>query len=76
MADSKKKLHRKWLFMGGLGALLLGTGISCAIESGFLKHNGAPVCQWALAGTASLAVLISGVVVLIKTAFLERGLKE
>lgn len=76
MAESRKKLYRKWLFLGGLGALLLGTGVSCAIESGFLKHNGAPTWQWVLAGTGSLTVLISGIVILIKTAFLERELKE
>lgn len=76
MANSKKKLKRKWLFRGGLGCLLVGTGVSFAIESGFLRHSGAPLWQWVLAGTVSLAILIYGVLMLIKTAFLEQKLKE
>ena len=73
---SQKQLRVKWLILGGCGALLLGTGASCAIESGFLKHNGALWWQWALAGTGSLALLISGVILLIKVAFIEQELKR
>lgn len=58
---------------GGLGAIFLGSGISCAIESGFLKHEGAQVWHWVLAGTGSLALIIAGVILLIKAAFLEQG---
>jgi hypothetical protein len=73
---SQKQLRVKWLIMGGCGTVLLGLGVSCAIESGFLKHNGALWWQWALAGTGSLSLLISGVVILIKAAFKERQLKN
>lgn len=62
--------------MGGCGAVLLGTGVSCAIESGFLKHNSTLWWQWTLAGTGSLVLLISGIVLLIKAAFIERQLKN
>ena len=78
MADpktSKKKLRNIWLFTGGGGAVLLGTGISCAIESGFLKHSGVVWWQWVLGGTASLALVITGVILLIKSAFIEQNLK-
>ncbi len=62
-------LRRKWWFLGGTGASLFGFGICCVVESGFLKHGGAPVWKWVLLGTLSLIILITGVVLLIKAGF-------
>ncbi len=73
--SSKKKIKNTWLLTGGGGAVLLGAGISCAIESGFLKHSGVVWWQWVLGGTASLALVITGVILLIKSAFIEQNLK-
>jgi hypothetical protein len=72
----RKTLRNKWLWQGGLGAALLGFGSCCVVESGFLKHNGAPIWQWTLFGTLSLCILISGVVLLIKAGFLGEALKN
>lgn len=72
----KKKLKRRWLLTGGFGAVLVGAGISCAIESGFFKNDGGPMLQWVLAGTGSLSLIILGVVLLIKAAFIEQRLKK
>ncbi|MGC1515055.1 MAG: hypothetical protein WA810_05715 [Maribacter sp.] len=72
----KNKLKRNWLLLGGFGTLLVGTGISLAIESGFLKHEGAVWWQWASAGTGALSLVIVGIILLIKAAFVEQRLKQ
>ncbi|TMM57261.1 hypothetical protein FEE95_12300 [Maribacter algarum] len=71
-----KKLKRKWLIKGTLGALLFGFGLCCMIESGFLKHGGSIWYEWVLAGTISLCVTISGAVFLIQAGILGRELKK
>ena len=73
--DSKRKLRNTWLLTGGSGAVLLGTGISGAIECGFLKHSGGIWWQWVLCGTVSLVLVMVGIILLIKSAFMERDLK-
>lgn len=70
------QLKRKWLLLGGIGASLFGFGICCTVESGFLKHGGAPIWKWVLFGTISLVVLISGLVLLIKAGFVGEQLKQ
>ena len=55
----------QWLLRGGLGAALTGFGICAIVECGFLKHDGAPVIQWAGFGTLSLIVFIAGICLLI-----------
>ncbi|MEM1336242.1 MAG: hypothetical protein AAF717_01965 [Bacteroidota bacterium] len=62
----------KWLWTGGSGASLLCFGLCGAIESGFLKHEGAPWYMWVIAGTFSLCGVVLGVVLLIKAGFLEQ----
>ncbi|MEM7381077.1 MAG: hypothetical protein AAF361_07750 [Bacteroidota bacterium] len=76
MNEKRKALRKKWWLNGSLGALAFGTGLCCAIESGFLKHNGASWHLWVLAGTASLALVISGLVLLIRAGILGEVLKK
>jgi hypothetical protein len=63
---------KKWLLTGGTGAVLFGFGICAVIECAFLKHNGHSWWLWAGLGTLSLAVLILGVVLLIKAGLMEK----
>mgnify|MGYP006439755301 FL=1 len=59
--DERKKLKKRFLISGGVGSLLLGSGLSALIECGFLKHSEAPNWQWIAGGTLSLIILMSGV---------------
>ena len=59
--DKIKKLRKRYWSSGGIGSLLLGSGLSALIECGFLKHSEAPDWQWIAGGTFSLIVLMSGV---------------
>ncbi len=70
------KAKRKWLWSGGVGATLVGLGVSASIESAFLKHQGAELWYWMLLGTLSLSVLISGIILLIKAGHMENSLKN
>ncbi|WP_031425508.1 hypothetical protein [Flavimarina sp. Hel_I_48] len=72
MALSKKG---KWLLNGGLGAVLFGSGLSLAIESGFWKHSSEPWYFWVLGGTAGIGLTLSGVILLIRTGILKRELE-
>jgi len=73
---SKNRRRLRWVIQGGIGTIFLGSGISGAIESGFLKYSNAPSWQWIVGGTFSLLFLVSGVILLIKAAFLEQNLKS
>lgn len=64
-------IRKKWLLSGGAGALLFCGGLCGVVESGFLKHSGAPILQWVAAGTLALVVLMLGMVFLQKAAKLE-----
>lgn len=57
----KSQLKKRYWITGGLGSLLLGSGLSGMIECGFLKHSDAPNWQWIAGGTFALIVLMSGV---------------
>ena len=70
------KIRTKWLICGALGALLFGSGLSLAIECSHIKHGTGPFWLWVIGGTAGIGLALSGVVVLIKTAFLEEQLRK
>lgn len=69
-------LKKRWLWTGGLGATLVGLGISASIESAFLKHQGAEWWTWIISGTLSLSILITGIILLIKSGNMEKDLKR
>ena len=69
MARSKRK---KWWLNGFFGALLFGSGLSLAIESGFWKHDGSAWYYWVIGGTAGIGLALSGVVLLIRVGILKR----
>ncbi|NQX78638.1 hypothetical protein [Gilvibacter sp.] len=59
-----------------MGALLLGSGISVALECSQLKHNGADFWLWTLGGTAGIGLVLSGVVLLIRAGIINEQLKN
>ena len=73
MAISKRG---KWWLNGFLGALLFGSGLSLAIESGFWKHSPEPWYYWILGGTSGIGIALSGVVLLIRAGILKRELDQ
>ncbi len=68
--------RKKWWFYGALGAVLLGSGLSLALESSWWKHSSTANWQWIVGGTAGLGLSISGVVLLIKAGILNDELKK
>ena len=73
MALSKRG---KWWLNGFIGALLFGSGLSLAIESGYWKHSSEPWYFWVLGGTAGIGIALSGVVLLIRAGILKRELDK
>ncbi len=76
MTANRKKIKREWFIKGTLGALLLGFGLCCMIESGLLKYSGAVWYAWVIAGTVSLCLTVSGVVLLVRAGVLANELKK
>jgi hypothetical protein len=52
----------KWLLQSTVGLLLIGAGLSMAIDAGFEKFAGNP---WVLYGTLALVVFNSGICITI-----------
>ncbi|MEL6918133.1 MAG: hypothetical protein AAFO99_10440 [Bacteroidota bacterium] len=63
-----RALKKAWFLNGAGGVCLFGFGLCCAIESGFLKHNGSQWFEWVLAGTLSLCIVVIGLVLLMKSS--------
>lgn len=59
-------LKTKWLVHVISGLLLIGVGLSAAIESGIYKWNHPERMVWLLYGTISLVVFNSGLCVFAK----------
>lgn len=72
----KQRKRKRWWSYGGVGAALLGFGLCCTVESGFLKHNGEPWYIWVIAGTLSLCLAIAGTIFLIKAGILGNELEN
>ncbi|MDC7998321.1 hypothetical protein [Gilvibacter sediminis] len=70
------KQKKQWWFNGVVGALLLGSGLSVALECSQLKHNGADFWLWTLGGTAGIGLVLSGVVLLIRAGIINEQLKD
>jgi hypothetical protein len=60
MNSKQKRYFYKWLFSGGLGTVLVGSGLCASIEVGFMRHEGASFIKWFLLGTVSLALIMAG----------------
>jgi len=74
--DKHKKLKKRYWMSGGIGSLLLGSGISALIECGFLKHSDAPDWQWIAGGTLALIVFMSGVNLLFDSFYHKLKLEK
>lgn len=71
----KRKLRRKWLWLGGSGASLVGFGLSASMEVAFYKHEGGETWVWIVLGTLCLITFILGLVLLIKAGLVESKLQ-
>lgn len=69
----KFKSRKRWLWSGGLGSILFGSGISLAIEASHWKHAEAELWLWAGAGTLGIALMIAGICVLISTGQMDKN---
>lgn len=58
MDSSKNK--KRWLTFAPLGLVLIGAGLSMAIDAGFSRMNGALTINWVLYGTGALIVFNAG----------------
>lgn len=67
------KRKEELLLTGFTGALLFGSGLSLAIESGILKNKKkTEAWKWIAGGTAGIGMALSGTVLLIKAEFLKK----
>jgi hypothetical protein len=60
------------LWFGGLGAILFGSGFSLATEASHWKHSGESLLFWASGGTLGIALMIFGIILLIKSESVKR----
>ncbi len=63
--DFSNKIYRRWFTQGTIGILMTGAGISMVIKAGFYKHTHPDNWKWIAAGTVSLIVLMSGLVLFV-----------
>jgi|GEM_PF-1154435 len=68
------KLTKKqyWWVYGTAGTVLLGSGLTIAIEAGHWKHMQEPFLLWTGAGVVGIGSVISGVVFLIRASIIYR----
>jgi len=71
-----KNTRRTWWILGSSGALLLGSGVSIALEASHYKHLGTTNWQWILGGILGIACIVSGVVFLIRAGIIAHELKK
>ncbi|AZQ44575.1 hypothetical protein [Nonlabens ponticola] len=64
---TNQQLRRRYWIFGGLGTGILGFGLTCLIESGFLKHGEAESWQWITAGTLSLVLIMTGLNLMLES---------
>jgi hypothetical protein len=57
----KSKHYRKWFAYGGIGAVLMGTGLSMIVDAAFLRNNGVVFWDWVIYGTLALCVFMAGI---------------
>lgn len=53
-------LRRKWLVHGGVGCLLIGSGLSITLDAAARKTNASHWLIWSSEGTLGLIILMSG----------------
>ena len=58
MVSNKHK--KRWLIFAPLGLVLIGAGLSMAIDAGFYRMKGATTINWVLYGTGALIVFNTG----------------
>ncbi|MCZ4409627.1 hypothetical protein O3Q51_12465 [Cryomorphaceae bacterium 1068] len=54
------KHSKRWLTFAPIGLILIGSGLSMAIDAGFYRMNGAATIKWVLYGTCALIVFNAG----------------
>ena len=56
----EKKYRRLWFRSGAIGCILIGAGLSIALDALALRLDGAAWRAWGAEGTAGLIVLMAG----------------
>ena len=56
----KSKHYRRWFAYGGIGAVLMGAGLSMVVDAGFWRYGGGVFFGWMIYGTVALSVFMSG----------------
>jgi hypothetical protein len=56
-----RQLKMRWLLHGGIGAVLIGTGLCLTLEVSHWKQVGATTLEWVVAGTISLSIFMAGI---------------
>ena len=70
-----QKKRKQWWFNGVTGAVLLGSGLSIALECSNIKQDGGDILTWVFGGTAGIGLVLSGVVLLIRAGIINHELK-
>lgn len=70
------KPKQRWLLLGSLGTLCLGTGISLAIEASHWKNQDQEFYIWFIGGTAGIALIFIGIVSLIRAGHIENKFRN
>jgi hypothetical protein len=53
-----QNLKYRWLLQGGIGAVILGAGLSLLTEASFMRFTGASFWKWFLWGTVALSLVM------------------
>lgn len=61
----KSKGFNRWIIQAPIGLILVGAGLSLAIDAGYVKATGG---NWFLYGTSALVVFNSGICLVIDAA--------
>lgn len=69
-----KSKRWQWWFNGAFGAILLGSGFCLALEASHWKHNNESFWIWTIAGIVGIALLLSGIVLLIRAGIIKKEL--
>jgi hypothetical protein len=57
---NQNKHRKRWLIFAPLGLILVGAGLSMAIDAGAYRASGADTLNWVLYGTGALVVFNAG----------------
>lgn len=60
-----QNIRFRWLIQGGIGAVLLGIGLSLLTEVSLMRFTGAAFWTWFLWGTLALSLIMAALAVFV-----------